>query len=158
MGKEVLDTGVSLPFSCNIGGVMKSFNSGVSRLSTGVAKRLKGSPRVTPVGNSVSAIQRVENELQERVRELEARPQAVNTPVQLNTIQQESLASNATLLNTGDPDRVSSSGEVIGMVGYQKSLLTLSILWHSAAFSRIAPMVPLMAELSPIFKHQQTRR
>ena len=69
-----------MSFGHNVGGLMKSFNSGVSRLSTEVAKRLRGSPRVTPERDNVSSIERVEDILRERAREMEAQAQR-DTPV-----------------------------------------------------------------------------
>ena len=66
---------------------------------------------MTPERGNVSSIERI----QHIIREWEE-TQAQYTPVQPDTVQQESLASQTTLLNTRDPDGISMTGEVVGMV------------------------------------------
>ena len=85
--------------------------------------------------------------------EIEQKPRALDTPVQPDTVEKEALKFNATLLNTGNPDRPSSRGEVVPMPREMK------LPSHSLGISPIVkPEVDGSLDISSIPHHPTSDR
>ena len=78
-----------------------------------MATRFRKSPRITPERGNVSSIDRVSdliNQLEQEELEQE------DSPIGPDIVQKESLTPQTTVLNSRDPDGLSLSGEVVGVV------------------------------------------